>query len=98
LFLGEVLEDQGDKAGALARYQDTVKRWPECQSAHLALSRAFEAVGDREAALGALQPLWRAEAERKCRDPWWLYDDGQSWRMRKLVEDLRLSVMDKPSA
>jgi hypothetical protein len=72
-----------------------VKRWPECQSAHLALSRAFEAAGDREAALGALQPLWRPEAERKCRDPWWLYDDGQSWRMHKLVEDLRVSVKEK---
>jgi tetratricopeptide (TPR) repeat protein len=96
LFLGEVLEAQGDTAGAIARYRETVTRWPECQSAQLALSRAFEAAGDRHAAADALQPLWRAEAERKCVvDPWWLYNEGQSWRMRPLIEDLRGSVKDK---
>lgn len=95
MFLGEVLEAQGDTAGAIARYQEIVKRWPECQSAHLALSRAFEATGDRRAAADALQPLWRAEAERKCVDPWWIYNEGQAWRMRPLIEDLRGSVKDK---
>jgi tetratricopeptide (TPR) repeat protein len=97
LFLGEVLEAQGDAAGALARYQETVKQWPGCQSAHVALSRAFEAKGDGQAAVDALEPLWRAEAERKCVDPWWLYGEGQSWRMRGLVEELRDSVKDKSS-
>jgi tetratricopeptide (TPR) repeat protein len=96
LFLGEVLEAQRDAAGAIARYQETVKRWPDCQSAHLALSRAFEMTGNRQAARGALQPLWRAEAERKCLDPWWLYYDGQSWRTPGLVEDLRGRVKDTP--
>ena len=96
LFLGEVIEAQGDTAGAIARYQETVKRWPECQSANLALSRAFEATGNRQAAADALQPLWRAEAERKCHDPWWVYGDGQSWRLRALVEDLRGRVKDTP--
>lgn len=95
MFLGEVLEAQGDASGAIARYQETVKRWPECQSAHLALSRAFEATGDRRAAANALQPLWQAESERKCLDPWWIYNEGQSWRMRPLIEDLRGSVRDK---
>jgi tetratricopeptide (TPR) repeat protein len=95
LFLGEVLEAQGDAAAAIARYQETGKRWPGCQSAHLALSRAFEATGDRRAAADALQPLWRAEAERKCVDPWWSYNDGQSWRMRALIEALRERVRDK---
>jgi len=96
MFLGEVLEAQGDRASAIARYRETVTRWPECQSAHLALSRAFEAAGDRRAAADALQPLWRAEAERKCLvDPWWLYNEGQSWRMRPLIEELRGSVKDK---
>jgi tetratricopeptide (TPR) repeat protein len=96
LFLGEVLEAQGDGAGAIVRYRETVTRWPECQSAQLALSRAFEAAGDRQAAADALQPLWRAEAERKCLvDPWWLYNEGQAWRMRSLIEELRGSVKDK---
>jgi tetratricopeptide (TPR) repeat protein len=95
LFLGEILEAQGDATGAIARYQETVKRWPECQSAHLALSRAFEAAGNRQAARDALQPLWRAEPERKCVDPWWFYGVGQYWRLHGLVEDLRGSVKGK---
>jgi tetratricopeptide (TPR) repeat protein len=89
LFLGEILEAQHDAAGAIARYRDAVARAPACQSAHLALSRAFEAAGDRQAAQAALQPLWRAESERTCIDPWWLYNLGQSWRLRGLIEDLR---------
>jgi tetratricopeptide (TPR) repeat protein len=95
LFLGETIESQGDLAGASARYREAVTHWPECQSAHLASSRAFEAMGDRQAARAALQLLWRAEADRKCLDPWWQYNAGQSWRMRGLVEDLRASVKDK---
>jgi tetratricopeptide (TPR) repeat protein len=95
LFLGEVIESQGDVAGAIARYREAVTRGPECQSAHLALSRAFEATGDRQAALTALQPLWRGEADRKCIDPWWQYNAGQSWRMRGFIEELRASVKDK---
>jgi predicted Zn-dependent protease len=95
MFLGEILEAQGDVAGAIARYQETVKQWPDCQSAQLALSRAFEATGDRQAAADALKPLWRAEAERKCVDPWWTYNEGQSWRMGPLIDGLRGSVKDK---
>jgi tetratricopeptide (TPR) repeat protein len=95
LFLGEVLEDQGDAPGAIARYRETVERWPECQSAHLSLSRAFEAAGDRDAAFAALRPLWRPESDRKCFDPWWFYNDGQSWRLNGLIETLRGGVKDK---
>jgi tetratricopeptide (TPR) repeat protein len=89
LFLGDVLETQGDAAGAVARYQDAVKRWPGCQSAHLALSHAFETIRDDRSAGAALQPLWRAGDDRQCVDPWWEYNAGQSWRLRDLVEDLR---------
>jgi tetratricopeptide (TPR) repeat protein len=89
MFLGEVLEAQGDTAGAIARYRETVTRWPDCQSAQLALSRAFEATGERQAAADALEPLWRAEADRKCVDPWWSYNNGQAWRMPPLIDNLR---------
>jgi tetratricopeptide (TPR) repeat protein len=95
LFLGDVIEAQGDEAGAIARYQQMVERWPECQSAHLALSSAFEASGDRRAAADALQPLWSPESERKCLDPWWRYNNGQAWRMPPLIEALRGRVKDK---
>lgn len=95
LFLGDVIEAQGDEAGAIARYQQMVERWPECQSAHMALSSAFEASGDRRAAADALQPLWSPESERKCLDPWWRYNNGQAWRMPPLIEALRQRVKDK---
>jgi lipopolysaccharide biosynthesis regulator YciM len=83
---------QGDAEGALARYQTIVARWPECQSAHLALSRAHAARGERDAASRVLAPLWREHGERACRDPWWIYGLGQAWRYGGLVESLRARV------
>lgn len=95
LFLGDVIEAQGNKPGAIARYQRMVKQWPDCQSARMALSSAFEASGDRRAAADALEPLWSPEADRKCPDPWWHYNTGQAWRMEPLIEDLRARARDK---
>jgi tetratricopeptide (TPR) repeat protein len=92
MFLAEVMEMQGDAEGALARYQAIVARWPECQSAHLALSRAHAARGERDAASRVLAPLWREHGERACRDPWWIYGLGQAWRYGSLVESLRARV------
>jgi tetratricopeptide (TPR) repeat protein len=92
MFLAEVMEMQGDAEGALARYQTIVARWPECQSAHLALSRAHAARGERDAASRVLAPLWREHGERACRDPWWIYGLGQAWRYGGLVESLRARV------
>jgi tetratricopeptide (TPR) repeat protein len=92
MFLAEVMEMQGDAEGALARYQAIVARWPGCQSAHLALSRAHAARGERDAASRVLAPLWREPLERACRDPWWIYGLGQAWRYGGLVESLRARV------
>ena len=51
MFLVDVLEAQGNPAASLARARDLAARYPECQSAHLTLSRAYEARGQRVAAL-----------------------------------------------
>jgi tetratricopeptide (TPR) repeat protein len=90
MFLAEVIEEEGGAAAALTRYQDIVRRWPSCQSGLLALSRAYEARGDREAALNALHALFREQSNRLCVDPWWTYNLGQGWRFGPFVRDLRM--------
>lgn len=95
LFLGEVLEAQGDLAGAVTRYRTAVAGWPGCQSAQVALSQALDAMGDRQAAAKALAPLWRTDQERTCDDPWGQYYEGQARRFAPLIVELRRSVKDK---
>lgn len=92
MFLIDVLEAQGNPAAALARARDLTIRYPECQSSHLAFSRALEARGQRAAALAALKPLWKEEKDRACADPWWSYYFGQAWRVSRLIPSLRERV------
>jgi tetratricopeptide (TPR) repeat protein len=92
MFLIDVLEAQGNTAASLARARDLVTRYPECQSAHLAFSRALEARGQRVQALAALGPLWKEEPMRRCADPWWSYYMGQARRVPTLFESLRARV------
>jgi tetratricopeptide (TPR) repeat protein len=92
IFLIDVLEAEGNRAAALARARDLTARYPECQSAHLTLSRAYEARGQRAAALAALAPLWKEEKARTCADPWWNYYLGQTWRMAAWIASLRERV------
>jgi len=93
LFLARLTEDEGDAASAHAQYVAITTRWPDCQAGHLGSSRGFEARGDRQAALGALLPLFRAPKDRACPvDPWWTYGLGQAWRLRAHMEALRARV------
>jgi tetratricopeptide (TPR) repeat protein len=89
MFLAEVIEDDSGAPEALTHYQDLVRQWPSCQSGLLALGRAYEARGDRLAALNALAPLFREQSKRECIDPWWTYNLGQGWRFGPFVRDLR---------
>lgn len=93
LFLARLTEDEGHAASAFAQYQEIVKTWPDCHASHVALSRMYEARGDRQAALGALSPLWHDLKDRACPvDPWWAYLYGQAWRLGPLVISLRDEV------
>jgi DNA-binding SARP family transcriptional activator len=94
MFLADVLEAEGNTAAAFARTRDLALRFPECQSGHLAMSRAYEARGDRASALRALEPLWKEQMQRKCVDPWWAYNLGQVWRMPQLFEQLRAGARE----
>jgi tetratricopeptide (TPR) repeat protein len=96
MFLAEVIEEEGGVADALTKYQGIARRWPDCQSGLLALSRAYEARGDREAALNALRPLFREQAKRPCIDPWWAYNLGQGWRFGAFLRSLHLGLKGAP--
>ena len=93
LFLARLTEDEGNNASAFEQYRAMVATWPDCHAAHVALSRMFEMRGERQLALGALSPLWRALEQRACPvDPWWVYKYGQAWRLGPLMESLRAEV------
>lgn len=96
LFLAGVI-DEADKAAnppapALEVYEELVQRWPECQSGHLGLSRAYSARGNSSAALDALKPLWKEPEHRACFDGWWVYRSGQAWRLKALLKAVRERV------
>lgn len=74
-------------------YSELVKRWPECQSGHLGLSRAYSARGNGPAALDALKPLWKEPDQRGCFDAWWVYRSGQAWRLKASLQALRERVV-----
>lgn len=93
LFLAGVVEDASKPAPAFDLYTELVQRWPECQSAHLGLSRAYSASGNWPAALEALKPLRKEQENRACFDAWWVYWNGQAWRLKALLEDLRHRVV-----
>jgi tetratricopeptide (TPR) repeat protein len=92
MFLGDAIEGDGDAAAALTVYQEVARRFPDCQSGALALSRAYEASGDRPAALAALRTLGRVQAARQCVDPWWTYNLGQGYRFGLLIRQLRTQL------
>jgi tetratricopeptide (TPR) repeat protein len=80
-------------APAFDMYTELVERWPECQSGHLGLSRAYSARGNGPAALDALKPLWKEPEHRACFDSWWVYRSGQAWRLKALLQALRERVV-----
>jgi tetratricopeptide (TPR) repeat protein len=94
MFLVDVLEAEGQTAAAYTRVRELVTRFPDCQSVRLAMSRVYEARGDRASALRALEPLWKEHGQRKCSDPWWSYQLGQLWRMPFLIEQLRADARE----
>jgi tetratricopeptide (TPR) repeat protein len=93
MFLAEVIEEEGGAREALTRYQEIVRQWPSCQSGLLALGRAYEAHGDRDAALKVLQPLAREQEKRWCVDPWWTYNLGQGWRFGPFIRSVRIRAV-----
>jgi tetratricopeptide (TPR) repeat protein len=101
LFLAAVVEEADREAKKqsntqspqLEVYEELVQKWPECQSSHLGLSRAYSARGNAPAALEALKPLWKEQQHRACFDAWWVYQSGQAWRLKALLQALRERVV-----
>jgi tetratricopeptide (TPR) repeat protein len=92
LFLAGVVEQMNKSAPAFDLYAEVVRQWPECQSGHLGLSRAYSARGDGQAALDALAPLRKEPERRACFDAWWVYRSGQAWRLKATLQAFRERV------
>jgi tetratricopeptide (TPR) repeat protein len=93
LFLAGVVDEANNQTPASELYEELVQRWPECQSGHLGLSRAYSARGNAAAALDALKPLRKEQEQRACFDGWWVYRSGQAWRLKALLDALRARVV-----
>jgi tetratricopeptide (TPR) repeat protein len=98
LFLAGVIDEASGPASATQApafdlYAALVERWPECQSGHLGLSRAYSARGNGAAALDALKPLRKDQEQRACFDGWWVYRSGQAWRLKASLQALRERVV-----
>jgi tetratricopeptide (TPR) repeat protein len=93
LFLAGVTEEANTRAPAVDLYAELVERWPECQSGHLGLSRAHSTRGNGQAALDALKPLWKEPERRACFDAWWVYQSGQAWRLKAMLQAFRERVV-----
>ena len=90
LFLGYEQLQRGDRAAARACFERASAVFPRAQSPYLALSRLAREQGDRTAALEALGPLWRLQADEQLRyDPWWDYDASAGRHAAALLTELR---------
>ncbi len=73
IFMGRLLEDEGQLAAAAASYEAALRLEPQCQSARLALSHARQRLGDLSAARRELELALRNAGSRSRPDPYWLY-------------------------
>jgi tetratricopeptide (TPR) repeat protein len=91
LFLADVHEQQGDRAGAIAAYRTAQSAWPAAQSPALALARLHTLEGDGATARAALSHVHR-EPPRTRTDPWGGYTSGQAWRLPAAIATLQAGL------
>ncbi|HEY8548543.1 MAG TPA: tetratricopeptide repeat protein [Vicinamibacterales bacterium] len=93
MFRAAAAEEQDDREGTRARYEEALAIWPQSQSAQLAISRLLASHGDWEGARQRLAVLAPSEPSASpAEDPWWAYDFGQAWRIESGLAELRRLV------
>lgn len=91
LFLADLRERRGDRAGALAAYEAAHAAWPAAQSPVIAVARLHALAGDTAAADRALLRLRARPGRRERSDPWHGYTGAQAWRLPAAILALQAS-------
>jgi tetratricopeptide (TPR) repeat protein len=91
LFSGDAALALGRGDEARASFERALELYPGSQAARLGLGAALRYMGDRQAALDAMQLTLATPSDaRDSRDePWWDYYEGDRDAVDRLIEDLR---------
>ncbi len=94
LFLGRVLEDQGNVDEAAASYRRAIAERPECQTARIALAYVLSGRGQSAGALSLLrEAIERPWQPYQASDPWWTYSFRPFARGLEALDALRRQVV-----
>lgn len=89
LFAGDATHALGRLFEARHYYDQATGLFLNAQAARLALASVHRAMGDRAAALAAIDGILRRPSRGPDDDPWWEYYDGDPARIDGLIEQLR---------
>jgi tetratricopeptide (TPR) repeat protein len=90
LFEGDIKERRKDFGGASAAYDRAIGLVPYSQSARMAKAHALEMLGRQADAAELAASILKAPTGV---DPWWLYVNGESWRLDLYMKNARAQVM-----
>ncbi len=93
LFAGDANHALGRLDEARRQYEQAIGIYPDSQAARLALGSVLRAIGDRPAALSAIDPMLRTPARGPDDDPWWEYYAGDGAKVGRLLAELRAPFM-----
>jgi VWFA-related protein len=94
LFLGDLYGSQDDVVAAIAHYRAAIEAEPRWQAAHIALSHALRAKGDRSEARRVMQRALRLPVnDPRYVDGYRLYALGQLHNVPQMLEELRQGVV-----
>jgi len=92
LFLGELLEDEGQLDAAVREYARAIALEPQSQPARVALSHVQLRLGHLAAARTDLERALAPAGHRRSLDPFWAYPWGLATRSEALLSALRQEV------
>jgi tetratricopeptide (TPR) repeat protein len=94
LFLGDLHKSGNDFVAAVAFYRAAIESEPRWQIAHIALSHALRASGDRSAARDVMQKALQLPVhDRSNVDGYRLYSLGQLTKVPQMLDELRQGIM-----
>jgi hypothetical protein len=94
LFLGELIEHEGDLAGAIPYYRGAVASYPGAHTAAVALGQALVRTGLGETGWSAARTMFGDEGRggTAVLDPWSVYRGAQYWQEASRLRLMREMV------